>query len=451
MTSSSASLSRRDLLRGLGISLALPSLPSIARPLATSSGLAMTPSGVPLRMAFLYVPNGVNTEKWLPSGFGSQYQLSESLAELATFKDRMQIIRGLEHKNGTAGEDGPGDHARAGATFLTGARPRKTGGSNIHLGVSVDQLAAQHVGAETRFKSLELSCDEARVSGQCDSGYACAYQFNLSWRSPTVPVAAESNPRFVFERLFGEGDRDERADSLQRRREMRKSVLDFVAEDARRIGRAANPNDRRKLDEYLTSVREIEKQIERVEAFGTAQEPTMPAPSGVPDSYRDHIRVMFDLMAVAFQTDSTRIATFLLAHDGSNRAFPEIGVLDGHHNLSHHQGDAEKLEKIAQIDRFYAEQLAYFLGQLASKHDSDGSVILDNSMILYGSGLLDGNRHSHSDLPVILAGGGGGTLAAGRHVKLAKPVPMTNLYLSMLDRLGARVDSFSDSTGRVSI
>jgi hypothetical protein len=434
-------LSRRAVLRGLGTAIALPSLASLRAASGATGG-----ESIPTRMAFLYIPNGVHVERWRPTGEGRDFGLGPSLEPVAPFRDQLQLITGLAQRNGTAGPDGAGDHARAAATFLTGVRPRKTAGADIRAGISVDQIAAAAVGGATRFPSLELSCDAARRSGNCDSGYSCAYQFNLSWRSERQPLAAESNPRLVFERLFGAGKGEERKANLAARQRQRRSILDFVVEDARAIhGRLAG-DDRRKLDEYLTGLREIERQVARFDA-APPEVPDLDLSGGPPPSYADHIGLMADLLVLAFRTDSTRIATFMLAHDGSNRSFPEIGVADGHHHLSHHQGDAEKLEKIARIDRFYAEQFAAILRRFQEIREADGRTLLDHAMLVYASGLSDGNRHRHDDLPVILAGGAGGRLATGRHLKLPGEQPMTNLYLTMLDLAGAPQQSFGDSTG----
>jgi hypothetical protein len=447
-------LNRRYFLRGLGACLALPQLESLGNTISAASDPRLpgtTTTGNPLRTAFLYVPNGVNVDQWRPTGSGSNYQLSETLQPLDKFRQDLQIFSGLAHANGTAGKDGPGDHARAGATFLTGTRPKKTAGSDIRAGISVDQLAANQFGTQTRFTSLELSCDNSRLSGNCDSGYSCAYQYNISWQSPTTPVATESNPRLVFERLFGAGPVAERSAALTRRRGLRKSLIDFVREDVRQLVGEVSQGDQAKLDEYLTGVREIEKQIQRVESMGETPQPGFDAPDGIPESYRDHIRLMFDLLAVAFQTDSTRIATYLLAYDGSNRTFPEVEVDDAHHYLSHHGNDQEKLAKIARIDKFYVEQLAYFLEKIGTIKDPDGSSLLENSMIVWGGGLADGNRHQHDNLPILLAGHGGGELTAGRHIEFGSQVPMTNLYVSMLEKMGTGIHEFGDSTGRIKI
>jgi len=443
-------VNRRKFLRGLGVCLALPAFESIipVRALAAATmPLATTPSGAPLRMAFLYAPNGVNTKEWRPTGTGADYQLGKSLEPLAPFRHDFQIISRLDQKNGTAGPDGAGDHARANATILTGARPKKTAGADIRVGVSVDQVAAQRIGDLTRFPSLELSCDGVRKSGSCDSGYSCAYQFNLSWKSETQPVAPESNPRLVFERLFGTGNSAERQRNYDLRVARQKSVLDFVMDDAKTMQRQLGRNDQQKLDEYLSGVREIERRIERAERFRELPDPKTGAPEGIPNSYQDHIRLMADMLVLAFQTDSTRVATFLMAHDGSNRSFKEIGVTDGHHNLSHHQGKADILEKIAKIDTFYVSQFAYFLKRLKETKDRDGNPLLDNSMIVYCSGLGDGNAHSHTNLPFVLAGRAGGAFHPGRHFVPTGDTPMNNLYVTMLHTMGVKVDRFGDSTG----
>jgi len=437
-------LSRRAVLRGLGATVALPALESF-RPtgMARVSAASVT---TPTRMAFLYIPNGVNVDCWRPRGNGSDFELGSTLEPLASFKADLQVITGLAHQCGTAGADGAGDHARASATFLTGARPKKTAGDDIHVGISVDQLAAAAVGNATRFASLELSCDTSRTSGHCDSGYSCAYQHNIAWRSANQPVAPETNPRLVFERLFGAGQGTDRAASFAARRAAQKSILDFVMADAKGVRRGLAAADRRKLDEYLAGLREIERQVTRFDA-PPPKVPDRELPDRPPPAHSEHIRLLGDMLVLAFQTDSTRIATFMLAHDGSNRSFPEIGVGDGHHELSHHRQIKESLEKIALIDRFYAEQFAYVLGRLREVKESDGQSLLDHSMVVYASGLSDGNRHRHDDLPVVVAGRAGGRLAVGRHVKLPSEQPMTNLYLTMLDLMGAPQTSFGDSTG----
>ncbi|MGY8657831.1 MAG: DUF1552 domain-containing protein [Verrucomicrobiales bacterium] len=441
-------LDRRKFLRGIGAAVSLPAMDSLS-PLmaATADGLATTAKGSPLRMAYLYIPNGVNLEHWKPKGKGSNYQLGKSMAALEKLKGDMQIYSGFTHKHAYAGRDGAGDHARSNATFLTGQRAKKTSGSDIKVGTSVDQIAAQAVQNQTRLSSLELTCDGVRKSGRCDSGYSCAYQFNLSWRSENQPNTPEANPRLVFERLFGAGSADERAKSLAQRRSTQKSILDFISDDAKAMHKHLGRNDQHKLEEYLTGVREIERQIQNTENLGSPGDPGVAAPQGQPGDYKDHMRLLMDMMVLAFQTDSTRISTFLLAHDGSNRSFKDIGVSEGHHNLSHHKRQEDNLEKIQKIDQFYIEQLAYFMEKMKATEDVDGKSLLHNSMIVYGSGIADGDRHSHSDLPVIVAGNGGGAFETGRHVDLGEEVPLSNLYVRMLNEFGVETKRFGDSTG----
>lgn len=449
--SSANSLNRRRFLRGLGVTLALPMFEA-GRVLGAQSegvGLATSATGAPLRMAYVYAPNGVIQDSWWPKGEGKDFQFNRTMEALNPLKDKVQVIGGLDHANATAGRDGAGDHARANGTFLTGVRVKKTAGSDIHAGVSIDQVVAQHVGHQTRFASLELSCDGVRKSGNCDSGYSCAYQFNLAWSSPTTPVAPEPNPRLVFERLFGAGSAADRRASYTMRQRQQRSILDFVLEDARGLAGGLGSRDKAKLDEYLTSVREIEQRLERAEKFGDLPDPSADTPRGIPSSYGEHLQLMFSMMALAFETDSTRVATLLMAHDGSNRDFSEIGVAEGHHYLSHHQGKEDMIEKIRKIDAWYVRQFAMFLERLRQTKDVDGRSVLDNSMIVYGGGNADGNRHTHHNLPVILAGGGGGTLETGRFVQ-AGSVPATNLFLSLADRMGVpNLERFGDSTGRL--
>jgi hypothetical protein len=440
---------RRGFLRGLGAAVSLPALEAF-RPLmaqGVSRALATTESGAPLRMAYLYIPNGVNMSHWRPNGTTASYKMGSTFEPMERHRKDFQIFTGFEQQFAAAGGDGPGDHARGTATFLTSARARKTAGSDINLGVSIDQVAARAVQNLTRLPSLELSADGVRKSGHCDSGYSCAYQFNLSWRSENQPMTPESKPRAVFERLFGAGDVRERAKSIGMRQATKRSMLDFIEADAKALHRHLGRTDQHKLDEYLTGVREIEKQIEKIEAMGLPPDPGVGAPKGEPANYQEHLRLMFDMMVLAFKTDSTRISTFLMAHDGSNRSFKEVGVSDGHHNISHHQGKQDNLDKIAKIDRFYMEQLAYFLDRLKATEDVDGKSLLHNSMIVYGGCISDGNRHNHDDLPIVVAGNGGGAFKPGRHVELGENVPMANLYLRMLEEFGVKERRFGDSTG----
>jgi hypothetical protein len=456
--------SRRRFLRGVGACLAVPAFESLlpggvqravaAVPDATvgSAGathLAATATGAPLRMAFMYIPNGVNQTNWWPTGEGADFKLAPTMEPLEKVKSRLQVLGGMDHINATAGPDGAGDHARANGTFLTGVRMKKTAGADIRAGVSIDQVAAMQLGRLTRFPSLELSCVAERKSGNCDSGYSCAYQHNLAWRSATTPISPESNPRLVFERLFGEGSPGERVAHYRARQAQQHSLLDFVMEDAADLEHSLGSRDKAKLDDYLTSVREVEKRIEESQRYGEPPDPAVDTPPGIPKSFADHIQIMFDMMLLAFQTDSTRIATFLIANDGANRAFPEIGIPEGHHFLSHHRNQKDMLDKVAKIDRFYMEGFAKFLQKMDQTKDVDGNSLLFNSMLIYGGGIGDGNRHNHDNLPVILAGSGGGTLNPGRFAK-QQSQPMSNLLLSMADRMGVKgLDHFGDSTGRV--
>jgi Protein of unknown function (DUF1552) len=443
-----ASLSRRRFLRGLGACLALPAFETFLPSTLCAAGNSPSTTR-PVRMAFMYFPNGAIPGSWHPVGEGPGLELNRTMQPLEKVKHRVQVISGLEDLNAMPGSDGAGDHARANGTYLTSVRVKKTAGADIHAGVSVDQVAARYIGHLTRFPSLELTCDAVRKSGDCDSGYSCAYQHNLSWRSPTTPMTPEPNPRAVFERLFGAGAPAERRRNFALRQQQQHSILDFVLEDAHRLDRQLAYRDKQKLDDYLTSVRDLEQRIEQAERVKTIPNPAVQTPPGIPASFQDHMQIMYDMLFLAFQTDSTRIATFLLAGDGNNRPFPEIGIPEGHHYLSHHQGREEMIAKVARIDRWYMQQFARFLEKLEGARDVDGHSLLHNSMIVYGCGNSDGNRHTHVNLPIILAGGGGGTLSPGRHVKL-QPTPLSNLFLGMTDRLGIRpLARFGDSTGRL--
>ena len=448
------SLSRRALLRGLGACIALPVLTSVpgVRALAaeaSSTGrLATTASGAPLRSVFVYFPNGASPGSWWPGGEGTQFEWNRTLEPLAPVRQHVQVAGGLDNLAANPGPDGAGDHARSNGTFLTGVRLRKSS-TEIRAGMSIDQVIAGPIGHLTRLPSLELTCDNVRKSSGCDAGYSCAYQFNLSWRNENTPMSAENNPRLVFERLFGSGAPGERLANLQRRQQEQRSILDFVLEDARDMQRRLDPRDREKLDQYLTGLREVEARIARAERVQATQDPSVETPAGVPDTHGEHIQLMYDLMVLAFQTDTTRVATLQLSYDGSNRSFSEIGIAEGHHDLTHHQNRPEWVEKVAAIDRWYVGQFARFLQKLEGVKDSDGNSLLHNSMIVYGSGNADGNRHTHSNLPVLLAGRGGGTLSPGRYVK-HESKPLANLFLSLSDRMGLKdVPRFGDSTGRL--
>ena len=447
-------VNRRRFLRGLGATFALPAFASLMpRSLASvqAAPLATTASGAPLRMAYIYFPNGAIQENWWPNGEGKEFAFGKTMAPLEALKNRVQVLGGLDHVHATAGPDGAGDHARANGTFLTGVRVKKTAGADIHAGVSIDQVVANNVGHLTRFASLELTCDAVRKSGNCDSGYSCAYQHNLSWRSPSQPNSPEPNPRLMFERLFGEGSVGERKKNIAMRQAQQRSILDFVMEDARTLQRQLGSRDVAKLDEYLTSVRDIEKRIERAEKFKDVPDPGVETPAGIPASFEEHMQIMYSMMLLAFQTDSTRIATFLLAGDGNNRSYADIGIPEGHHHLSHHQNNKEMVEKVGEIDHWYMKQFAWFLNKMEETKDVDGNSLLHNSMIVYGCGNSDGNSHTHHNLPVVLAGNGGGSLETGRYVK-AGGQPMSNLFLTMADRMGVKsLERFGDSTKALTI
>ena len=435
------------MLRGMGAALALPWLDAMV-PAFAGTASRLTASKRPVRMAFAYVPNGIIMQNWTPSRVGVNFDLPKVLEPVADFRQDCLLLSGLTHNNGRALGDGGGDHARAAASFLTGVHPKKTDGADIQNGISVDQVAAQMVGDQTRFASLELGTEHGRLAGNCDSGYSCAYSNSVSWRNETVPMPPEVNPRLVFERLFGRPGTNDDPAARAKRRLYNKSILDFVQDDTRKLKGDLGPTDQRKLEEYLDSVREIEKRIEASEKSTTHAEPTIDRPAGIPVAFADHVKLMFDLQVVAFQTDLTRITTFMLGREGSNRTYREIDVPYAHHGLTHHQGDKDKIRQIARINRFHIEQFAYFLGKLKSTQDGDGTL-LDHSIVVYGSGLADGNKHTHHDLPVLVAGRGGGALHPGRHVRYPDETPMTNLYLSALDIVGVPPESVGDSHGKL--
>ncbi len=452
----SSALNRRRFLRNLGVCFALPALEAFPRKAFAADAAqrlaATTATGAPLRTAFLYFPNGAIPSAWWPTGSGADFALNRTMEPLAPVKQHLQVLGGLNCLSANSGPDGGGDHARANGTFLTGVRIKKTNGADFRAGVSIDQVMAQQIGLLTPFRSLELSCDTVLNVGTCDTEYACVYQHNLAWSTPTTPLTPEVSPRAMFERMFGAGTLQERAKNLAIRQQQTRSILDFIQSDMRSLTREVTGRDRDKIDEYFTGVREIEQRIEAAEKSRAGRsQPTVEAPdAGVPSSYRDYVRLMFDMLFLAFQSDTTRVATFMISGDGNNRDFAEIGINDGHHNLSHHGNRADWIEKVATIDHFYVSQLAYFLEKMAAAKDLDGNSLLHNSQIVYGSGNSDGNRHSHSNLPIILAGHGGGSLIPGRFTQF-NDLPVTNLYLNMLDRIGGagRLDRFGDSTDRL--
>ncbi len=439
-------LPRRTFLRGLGATMALPALEAML-PLSSAARAAeITAAQPPVRLAFIFVPNGAIQPNWKCRGNERDWRLSRTLTPLAAHKKRITVFNGLTQHHGRANGDGGGDHARNAGSFLTGAQPYKTAGADIRVGVSADQAAAKLIGHETKLPSLELGIERGRNGGNCDSGYSCAYSTNISWKTESTPMAKEVNPKLAFERLFGSADaRDQVAQN-----KYRKSVLDLVAADADALKKRLGKTDQRKLDEYFTSVRELEQRIER-QATKLGEVPEYDVPAGIPRELAAHMRLMYDIMALAFQTDATRVATFMLGNAGSNRSYPMVGVSGGHHGLSHHRNDPKKMEDITKIDIFLVSQYAYFLDKLAAVKEPDGSTLLDNSLILYGSAIADANRHSHHDLPIVVAGRGGGQLDSGRLRTYPKETPLNNLYLSMCHMAGAGVDKIGDSTGELKL
>lgn len=448
MSVSAKTISRRTLLRGAGTAIALPLLDAMsATRLLTAAAPAASAAKAPLRMGFFFVPNGMHMPDWKPDKDGPGYDLKPILQRIAEHRKSFNVLSGLTLDGAFAHGDGGGDHARAVASFLTGAHPRKTDGADIENAISVDQVAAQHVGDRTRFNSLELGLEASAKPGTCDSGYSCIYTSNISWRSQSSPMSKEIDPTALFDRLFaGQSVKETRAAKTVRE-QYRKSVIDFVLEDAERLQRSLGAGDRRKVDEYLYSVRDVERRISGAEKLRLNEQgvPDYPRPAGVPREMAKHAELMMDMVALAYQTDSTRILTFMFTNAGSNRSYPELGVGEGHHDLSHHGKSEEKQAKVATINRFHIDQFGYLLTRLAAIREGDGSL-LDHCMLMYGSGISDGDRHNHDDLPIILAGGGAGKIKTGRHIRYADKTPLCNLYLWMLKQMGAKVDQFGDST-----
>jgi Protein of unknown function (DUF1552) len=434
------SLPRRTFLRGMGVSLALPLLDAMVPAFARAAD-------APVRLAWFYVPNGIDMRHWTPAEEGPIAALDGILAPMNPVKDELLVLSNLTTHWGRALQDGPGDHGRALGSYMTGAQVYKTAGADLKLGISADQIAANAIGRDTRLPSLEVGLDEARQAGNCDSGYSCAYTYNLAWRSETQPLPPLSDPRALFERLFG-ADANEPAAARARRLAMRTSILDEVLGSTTQLASSLGGTDRRKLDEYLTSVREIERQIERAAADGVVIEPGMDKPFGIPVEFPDYFRLMTDMMVLAFKADLTRIATMIVGREGSVRSYPEIGVNDGHHPLTHHQGNMEMLAKVRQINELHAKLFAEFLVRLKQTPEGD-SNLLDQSMIVYGSGLSDGNAHTHDQLPTLVAGRGGGFVSPGRHIIYQRETPVTNLFVTMLHRVGVNPDHIGDSTGRL--
>lgn len=438
MILSRKSISRRTLLRGAGATLALPLLDAMI-PAATAA--ALTPARPVKRLGYVFIPMGSDITRWTPQGTGELGQLSEILSPLEAVKDRMSVISNLELQPAY-----PGTHATSNAAFLSAARAKRTESSDYYLGVTADQIAAKQLGQHTRLPSLEMAMDLMETVGQCDNGYACVYQNNLSWSSPTTPLPAEAHPRLIFEALFGEGGTPaERAASLKRRA----SLLDWIGDDLASLKRELGAGDRGKVSDFLDAVRDVELRIQKAEADTRDNPlPDVERPIGVPASYPEHARLMFDLQLLAYQGDITRVSTFQLARETSNRTYPEAGVTDPHHPLSHHGNDPEKIAKMAKINRFHVSLFAEFLEKLAATPDGEGSL-LDHSLLLYGSGMGNPNTHDHTNLPIVVAGGAAGGMKGGRHIRYQNPTPLANLHLTLLDKVGVALDGFGDSSGQV--
>lgn len=433
-------LRRRTFLRGLGVTVALPWLDAMVPAFAAPSD-----KKAPVRLVFGYVPNGMIMEDWKPKGVGKDFEFPRILKPLETFREDTLVLTGLAHRNG---EIAPGDHAAAGATYLTGVAPKRTTGADVLLGISVDQVAANAIGSQTRLPSLELGCEASPMVGSCDGGFGCAYVNNLSWRNATTPIAPETNPRAVFERLYGGFDTDPDPKVRERLTENRKSMLDYISNQTRQLVGTLGASDRRKIDEYLTSLREIEKRIVRVETENERDlTPQVEKPLGVPTGFVEHARLMNDLLFVALQADLTRIATLIYARESSSRAYPELGFADAHHPLTHHRNRQELIEKVKKIECHHMEQFAYLVKRLKETKEGDGTL-LDHSMVVYGSSMSDPNRHVHEDVPCVLLGRGDGALKPGRHVVYPE-TPQTNLWLALLERMGVQAEKLGDSTGKV--
>jgi len=433
-------LSRRTLLRGMGVSVALPLLDSMV---PAQTPLSKTAASSKSRLSCIYVPHGATMDKWTPSADGKAFEFTEILSPLEKFRDRVSIVSNLAHPAaGGVGSDAGADHARSAAVFLSGVHPEQ---GSIHVGTTIDQIAAQRIGQDTPLPSVELSIEEVALS--CGSGYACAYSNTISWKTPAIPLPMANNPQVVFEKLFGDGSNN--ADRLARKQQSR-SLLDSVMDQVASLQRELPASDRTKLGEYLDDVREIERRIQKAENQIPADLKLPEAPVGVPESFDEHFKIMFDLQVLAFRAEITRIATLMYARDTSGAVYPQSGIRDGFHVASHHSNNRANMDKFALINKYHVEMLAYFLDKLRSTPDGDGNL-LDHSMVLYGSSMSNGNQHDHDPLPIVLAGGASGQLNGGRHMQYAPHTPMSNLLLSMLDKLGIQADKHGDSTGKLDI
>lgn len=438
MMISRKALQRRTFLRGMGATLALPLLDAMIPAMTAAAETAANPARL-RRLGFVYMPMGCDITRWTPPGESSLEELSPTLSPLAPVRNHVTAISNLELKNAY-----PGTHATSNASFLSAATAKRTESTDYFLGTTVDQIAAQNIGRETQLPSLEMSMDLLSVVGQCDNGYACVYQNNLSWSSPTTPLPAEAHPRIIFETLFGEGgNRADRQAALRKRA----SLLDSLTDEIRRLQKTLGPADQNTVSQYLTSIREVERRIQKAEVDAAENSlPDLDRPVGVPAAYADHARLMFDLQVLALQGDITRVISFQLARETSNRSYPEIGVPDPHHPLTHHGNDPEKIAKVAKINQFHVSLFAEFLQKLQSTPEA-GETLLDHSLYLYGSGMGNPNVHDHTNLPILVAGGAAGRMRGGRHIRFENPTPLANLHLTLLNKVGIESKSFADSQG----
>lgn len=438
-------LPRRTFLRGLRTALALPLLDAMVPALAPVAKTAAQPT---VRLGFVYIPNGALMSNWTPATNGTDFELPTTLAPLAPYRERVLVPTGLALKQAESLGDGAGDHSRASSGWLSGVHAKRTEGADIRAGVTADQVAAKEFGHLTPLPSLELAIEAYDLVGHCDVGYSCAYMNTISWSTPTTPLPMERNPRVVFDQLFGEGDNAEaRAAMLREDR----SILDSVLDEANTLLGTLGGSDKRRVTEYLDTVREIEQRIQRAERGQADLDLDVPPrPVGVPATFDEHVKLMFDLQVLAYAADITRVSTFLMAKEASGLAYPTLGVADGHHSLSHHQNNPDKLQKLATVNAYHMQLFAYFLDKLASTTDGDGTL-LDHSMVVYGSGISEGNSHSHDPLPLVLAGGGAGTIKGGRHIQFAKDTPMASLLITLLAKMGVPVEKLGDSNGMLAI
>jgi hypothetical protein len=454
MTITRKALARRTFLRGVGTAIGLPFLDAMVPALSFGKAAA-----APVRTAFVYVPIGAIMDHWNPSYTGQLGELPRILKPMEPFKKDMLLLSNLTHNGGRALLDGGGDHARATGGYLSGVQPRKIAEDSsygdrqgkvtaaIKAGITADQIIANQIGNKTRFASLEVGMEDSQQAGNCDSGYSCAYTNNLAWRSDTQPMPPILDPRALFERLFGD-DGDLTPEARDRRNLYRRSILDYVTEDSKKLEGRLGPSDRAKLDQYMTSVREVEQRIEKNEKDNRRVDPGMEKPGGTPGDFAEHFKLQSDMITIAFQADLTRTVTFLVGREGSNRAYREIGVPEGHHNLTHHRNNPEMIERVAQINCYHMRTFAAWIEKMKAHQEGDGSL-LDNCMIVYGSGISDGNRHTHEDLPTLILGNGGGYLKTGRRVIYRRETPICNLYLTMMEGMGVHQDTFGDATGHL--